>query len=59
MGKDERGRGKANRQFYAGNPLQQCQVCGRLFVKRKDKVCSVPMPRPRCRKEGQCRGKSI
>jgi hypothetical protein len=32
---------KAERQFYQRDELQQCTVCGRLFVRRKDNVCSM------------------
>jgi hypothetical protein len=32
---------KAERQFYQRDELQQCAVCGRLFVRRKDNVCSM------------------
>ena len=27
--------------YYASNPLQQCIVCGRQFIRHRDKVCEV------------------
>jgi len=39
--KGERGRHQAERSYYAGNPLQQCIVCGRQFIRRRDKVYEV------------------
>jgi hypothetical protein len=38
---DIRGQRRAERDFYARDNLQQCVVCGRLFCRRKDKVCSL------------------
>jgi hypothetical protein len=38
--KDVRDRAKRERQYYASNDLQRCVVCGRLFCRRKDNVCS-------------------
>ena len=38
--KDIRGAAKREDEYYRANPLQRCQVCGRLFVKRRDNVCS-------------------
>jgi hypothetical protein len=40
MGQDVRGRLKAERAYYQSNPLQRCIVCGKQFIRRKDKVCS-------------------
>ncbi|MGC2076552.1 MAG: hypothetical protein WA728_11075 [Xanthobacteraceae bacterium] len=40
MGKDARGAAKREDEYYRSNPLQRCQVCGRLFVKRKEAICS-------------------
>jgi hypothetical protein len=37
---DARGQAKAERQFYQRDELQQCRVCGRLFVRRKGDICS-------------------
>jgi hypothetical protein len=31
-----RSRDKAQREYYGRDELQQCIVCGRLFVQRKD-----------------------
>ena len=39
--RDIRKQQKADRQFYQRDELQQCTVCGRLFVRRKDVVCSM------------------
>lgn len=39
--KDARGIGKAERQFYANENLQRCIVCGKQFIRRKDRVCSM------------------
>jgi hypothetical protein len=39
--RDVRKRAKAERQFYQRNDLQTCIVCGRLFCRRKDTVCSM------------------
>jgi hypothetical protein len=39
--KDVRDRAKREREFYGRSNLQQCVVCGRLFCKRKDRVCSI------------------
>jgi hypothetical protein len=39
--RNERGRLKAERDYNAKNELQRCVVCGRLFVRRKDNVCSI------------------
>jgi hypothetical protein len=38
---DIRGQRRAEKQFYDRDILQQCVVCGRLFCRRKDKVCSM------------------
>ena len=38
--KDIRGQAKKEAEFYRSHPLQRCQVCGRLFVKRRDTTCS-------------------
>jgi hypothetical protein len=46
---DIRNQRKAERQFYQRDELQQCSVCGRLFVRGKGNVCSMA-----CKaKEGQ------
>jgi hypothetical protein len=39
--RDIRKRVKAERAYYQRDELQQCTVCGRLFVRRKDTVCSM------------------
>jgi hypothetical protein len=39
--KDQRGQAKAERAFLARQDVQQCVVCGRLFCRRRDNVCSV------------------
>jgi hypothetical protein len=39
--RDIRKQQKAERQFYQRNDLQACRVCGRLFCRRKDTVCSM------------------
>jgi hypothetical protein len=39
--KDVRKQQKAERGYYRRDELQQCAVCGRLLVRRKDNVCSV------------------
>jgi ferredoxin len=38
--KNQRGISKSERAYYARNDLQKCVVCGRLFCRRKDNVCS-------------------
>jgi hypothetical protein len=38
---DTRGRAKREAEYYRSNPIQSCVVCGRKFIRRKDKVCSV------------------
>jgi hypothetical protein len=38
---DIRKQQKAERAYYQRDELQQCTVCGRLFVRRKDNVCSM------------------
>jgi predicted nucleic acid-binding Zn ribbon protein len=35
-----RGQAKTEAEYYRSNPLQHCQICGRLFVKRQETVCS-------------------
>jgi hypothetical protein len=39
--KDIRKQVKAERAYHRRDELQQCTVCGRLFVRRKDTVCSM------------------
>jgi hypothetical protein len=39
--RDIRKQQKAERNFYQRDELQQCRICGRLFVRRKDTVCSM------------------
>ena len=39
--RDVRKQQKAERNYYQRDELQQCTVCGRLFVRRKDSVCSM------------------
>ena len=34
-------RGLAKAAYQARNDVQRCIVCGRWFVKRKDRVCSI------------------
>ena len=37
-----RGQAKRETEYYRSNPLQRCQVCGRLFtLHAKDRVCSI------------------
>jgi predicted nucleic acid-binding Zn ribbon protein len=38
--RNARGQAKTEAEFYRSNPLQRCQICGKLFVKRAEKVCS-------------------
>ncbi|MGB8631833.1 MAG: hypothetical protein WCD69_21060 [Xanthobacteraceae bacterium] len=39
--KDIRGQAEREAEWLAGNGPQACIVCGRLFVRRKDNVCSI------------------
>jgi hypothetical protein len=39
--RDIRQQQKASRAYYQRDELQQCIVCGRLFCRRKDTVCSA------------------
>jgi hypothetical protein len=39
--KDARGQAKRERAYYQRDELQQCIVCARLFVRRRDNVCSI------------------
>jgi hypothetical protein len=39
--RNARGQAKREREFYGRENLQKCAVCGRLFVRRKDNVCSI------------------
>jgi hypothetical protein len=39
--KDVRGRAKREAEYYRANPVQACQVWGRLFVKRREAICSI------------------
>jgi hypothetical protein len=32
---------KAEREFYTRDNVQACVICGRLFTKRRDNVCSI------------------
>jgi hypothetical protein len=32
---------RAQKDYYARNGVQRCVVCGRLFVRRRDNVCSI------------------
>jgi len=34
-------RQKMGREYYQRQDAQACRVCGRLFCRRKDKVCSM------------------
>jgi predicted nucleic acid-binding Zn ribbon protein len=38
--KDARGQAKKEREWLAREQSQRCQVCGRKFVLRAEKVCS-------------------
>jgi len=38
--RNSRGQAKKEHEYYRSNPLQRCQVCGRLFIKRRKTVCS-------------------
>jgi hypothetical protein len=41
-GKDERGRARAERNYYAaGGALKRCVVCHRLFTRRQSDTCSL------------------
>jgi hypothetical protein len=52
--KDIRKQQKAERAYYQRDDLQQCQICGRLFCRRKDTVCSMAC-RAKAEQEGrQC-----
>jgi hypothetical protein len=39
--KDARGRAKREAEYYAGNPLRTCPICGRYYTSAKSEVCSV------------------
>jgi hypothetical protein len=39
--KDIRKQQKAERNYYQRDEVQACKVCGRLFVRRRDTVCSM------------------
>ena len=41
MGRTERGRLNAERDYNASNELQRCAVCGKWFCRRRDNVCSI------------------
>jgi hypothetical protein len=40
MGRNDGARDRAIERYYQGNPLKACSVCGRLFIRRRDTVCS-------------------
>jgi hypothetical protein len=39
--RDVRKRQKVERNYYQRDEVQACRVCGRLFVRRRDTVCSA------------------
>jgi hypothetical protein len=39
--RDVRKQQKAEREYHNRAEVQSCRVCGRLFVRRKDTVCSM------------------
>jgi len=39
--KDVRGAMKAEAAYYRKDNLQACRICGRLFTKRRDDICSM------------------
>jgi hypothetical protein len=41
MGRGNIRGAKAEREWYRQQDVQSCTVCGRLFVRRKDTVCSM------------------
>jgi hypothetical protein len=41
MGRDARNAKRTAENYYAANPVQKCIVCGRMFIRRKDNVCSI------------------
>lgn len=40
MGRDTRNAARREAEWLAGNGPQACIVCGRLFCRRKERVCS-------------------
>jgi ribosomal protein S14 len=40
MGKDTRGAQRREQDWLAREATQRCQVCGRRFVMRAEKICS-------------------
>jgi len=48
---DARGRAKRERHFYARGDVRACEVCGRLFTKRADRVCSIACAEKKARAE--------
>ena len=43
--RDERNRKRAEQEWLAREATQRCIVCGRKFVMRAEKVCSVDCQR--------------
>jgi hypothetical protein len=41
MGKDARGAQRREQEWLAREATQRCQVCGRRFVMRADRICSI------------------
>ena len=41
MGRDARNAKRTAENYYAANPVQKCIVCGRMFIRRRDNVCSI------------------
>jgi len=41
MGKDARGAAKREQEWLAREATQRCQVCGRRFVMRAERICSI------------------
>jgi hypothetical protein len=39
--RDVRNAKRAEEEWLAGNGPQRCVVCGRLFCRRRDNVCSI------------------
>jgi hypothetical protein len=47
---------RPNRNYYAGNPLRSCPICGRYYTSAKSEVCSIACLEKL--REGQAIGKN-
>jgi hypothetical protein len=45
MGRDARNAKRAAEAYLAREATQRCQVCGRRFIMRAEKICSVECKR--------------